>query len=148
MLESGRNDITVVDAQRESATGQRVCWGGEIVGVTVGELQTCFEVSERPLAPDTRPREAEATLGRVITCAPGYYDPAIYEHGHALTVVGTLEHPVVGRIGTTQYCYPRVAAERLYLWPPREPAPGFYEPWTFPCEESFWGPWTTTPWGD
>ncbi len=145
--DSRGTEITVADAQHENAVGRRVRWGGDIVGVTPGERQTCFEVIERPLTADARPSETAPMLGRFVTCASGYYDPAIYGHGRALTVVGKLEPAVTGKIGAATYDYPRVAAEHLYLWPPREPAPAFYDPWTYPFEESFWHPWADTPWG-
>lgn len=142
------SELTPVDAQQESAVGRRVRWGGDIVSVKPGEELTCFEVIDRPLGRDARPRDTDETLGRFITCALGFYDPAIYDHGRQLTVIGTLETPAISEIGRAKLVYPRVLGERLYLWPRRKAASGSYGPWVSPSWEPYWGPWTSSPpWG-
>lgn len=141
------NDVTITQAQQQNLVGQRVRWGGDIARVTPGRERTCFEVVGRPLTREARPRAGDETDGRFITCAPGFYDPTVYEHGRQLTVIGTLEEAEVGKIGDFEYHYPRIAGEKLYLWPQREPAMAAYAPWANPYGEPYQGPWTFGPWG-
>jgi outer membrane lipoprotein len=115
--------ISVGRADHENLVGQRVRWGGDIAGVTMGEQDTCFEVISRPLTRDGQPRDTGQTSGRFIACAPGVYPRGLYE-GQEITVVGTLEKPTVRELGEGAHRYPRVAVEDLHFWPEqqREPA--------------------------
>lgn len=130
--------ISVAEAQRAALSGQRVRWGGMIVGTTPEKEETCFEILARPLNSEARPRRTDESEGRFIACVPGFYDPAVYSKGRELTVVGTLEQPEVRKIGEHEYQYPKVAAETVYLWPRRKESPVYYYPaWS----DWYWGPW-------
>lgn len=111
------------DAARENrgvGPNERVRWGGEILEVTPGENQTCFEVLSQPLDSSGRPRDredSEDSAGRFIACEEGFYDPAIFTRKRDLTVVGMLLESETRKIGEADYVYPRVQVEKLYLWP-------------------------------
>lgn len=136
-------DITPQMAQAKNATGQRVRWGGDIVQVTPERHQTCFEILSRPLEQDGRPQHSDRTYGRFIACAPGFYDPAVYTQQRSITVVGTIQTPVQGRVGHFDYTFPRLSAQSVYLWPKRERTRGYrddYGPFGDPFMDPFWGP--------
>lgn len=144
-------EITVAQAQGGDLEGQRVRWGGEIASTTTGKDDTCFEVVGRPLDKEARPRHTDQTEGRFIACVSGFYDPAVYEKGRELTVIGTLQASTVSKIGEYEYRYPRVAAETVYLWPKRPPySYVYYGPWGsplwYPYVYPYWGPWPYAPW--
>jgi outer membrane lipoprotein len=118
--------ISVTEARGGGLTGKRVRWGGVILSTTPGKEDTCFEILARPLNSKARPRRTDESKGRFIACAHGFYDPAVYSEGRDLTVVGTLQQPETHKIGEHEYEYPKVAAERVYLWPHRTYSPTYY----------------------
>jgi len=128
--------VTVADAQQRELAGARVRWGGPIARVENHELDTCFEVVSKPLDAAARPLPSDDSPGRFIACAPGFLDPAVYARDREVTVIGTMREVVTGKIGDFEYRFPRVDADRVYLWPEREvrvvyPYP--LDPW--------WGYW-------
>lgn len=149
-------ETTVAQAQGGNLEGQRVRWGGEITTTTTSKDETCFELVSRPLDKQARPRRTDQTDGRFLACAPSFYDPAVYEKGRELTVIGPLQAPTVGKIGEYEYRYPGVAAEKVYLWPKRPRyagayyGPWVYDPWVgpfwYPYGYPYWGPWPYGPW--
>jgi len=137
-------DITVAQAQQHDLSGQHVRWGGTIIKVTPHESQTCVEIVSRPLDDEARPVDTDETFGRFLACSSGFYDPEVYGEGRKVTVIGTLESSVVGKIGELSYQYPKVAAETVYLWPKLHPPRYIYQP-----IDPFWypyGPWPYGPW--
>jgi outer membrane lipoprotein len=128
--------VQVSDVQRADHTGERVRWGGLIVQTRPEQNQTCFELVSLPLDARARPRLVDQTYGRFEACAPGFYDPAIYEERREVTVVGPVQDVVTGNVGAQEYRFPRVAAETVYLWPPR-PDPSLYYDGAYPS----WDPW-------
>lgn len=139
-LRGSHEAVTVRDAQSKPATGARVRWGGKIAAVSTRAEETCFEIVSHPLDAAARPRETDETEGRFVACAAGFFDPAIYEVGREVTVVGTLTESVDGKIGERPYRFPRLAAEHVHLWPKREPTVIYrpvYDPFWYPY---WWGP--------
>src|SRR5262245_33365086 len=131
--------LTVRQAQEGDHTHSRVLWGGSVVTTTPRADDTCFEIVSRPLDGTARPIQTDDTDGRFIACAPGFYDPVVYEAGREVTVAGTLGDPIEGKIGERDYRFPRVEAEQVYLWPKRDEvvyAPA-YDPFWYPF---WWGP--------
>ena len=91
--------VTPEQASGDSATGERVRWGGSIVGVDPRSDSTCFEVLGRPLADNARPRRTDLGTGRFLACRGGFYDPAIFAAGREMTVVGRLAGSEVRPVG-------------------------------------------------
>jgi outer membrane lipoprotein len=120
------SELAPSDLEPDALQGRRVRWGGEIVDVTPAKRETCLEVLARPLDWQARPRETDESYGRFLACRPGFDDPAVYEAGREVTVVGTVGRPVVGKVGDYDYRYPVVEAEAVHLWPERvEQRPSF-----------------------
>jgi len=134
--------VTLAAARTGQDAGGRVRWGGEIVDVTPGSKETCFEILERPLDDRARPEKTDSSQGRFLACAPGFYDPAVYAKGRKVTVTGTLEGTnASGKIGDYEYEYPRVQADEVYLWPKRQRSREvYYVPTWYPWGPYF-GPW-------
>ena len=127
--------VQVPDVQRGEHTGERVRWGGVVVETRPAQNQTCFELVSLPLDGRARPRLVDQTYGRFEACAPGFYDPAIYEPRREVTVVGTVQDVVTGKVGDYDYRFPHVAADTVYLWPERPDPNVYYD--AYPS----WGPW-------
>ena len=88
--------IAVRQGQEGGLTGQRVRWGGSIVAVAPGKDDTCLELLSHPLQSDGRPRYTDASDGRFIACAAGFYDPEVYAKGREVTGVRGLEAGISG----------------------------------------------------
>lgn len=144
--------LTPRDAQvKPPPPGTRVRWGGTIVSTTPERERTCFEVVSQPLDRRARPAEPDQTLGRFVACAPGFYDPVIWEKGREMTVAGTLGEPVTRRVEGHEYRAPVVHADTVYLWPERPNVVYYYDPWRFDSYYHpawrWWGPpWRYGPW--
>ena len=124
-------------AVADNHAGERIRWGGEIIKVSPGENETCFEILSRELDATARPRKRDNSDGRFIACRAGFYDPEVFTKGRDLTVVGTVSGIEVGRVGQFDYTYPKVAAEAVYLWPPRPLVIEQRNAWPY---DPFWGP--------
>ncbi|WP_376696503.1 Slp family lipoprotein [Wenzhouxiangella sp. EGI_FJ10305] len=123
--------------------GERVRWGGSIVDTRPGESETCIEVLARTLDARARPRSGDADEGRFLACRDGFEDPAVFEGGRDITVVGTLTGFVEGNIGDFRYVYPRVEADTLFLWSEEVPARYYHDPWYY---RDPWWPYARFPW--
>jgi outer membrane lipoprotein len=118
--EGALSSITPNEAAVEPHTGELVRWGGVIAATNPQEKETCFDVISKPVDARFRPRDTDETLGRFRACAPGFYDPGIYEPGRLVTVVGALRGTVPAQVGDYTLDYPLVAADTVYLWKPVE----------------------------
>jgi outer membrane lipoprotein len=142
--------VTPKQAASQSAHGTRVRWGGEIIKVEPKAENTCFEVLSRALYPDARPRRHDGSDGRFIACSKGFYDPAVYTKGRDLTVTGSVAGTEQHRVGEFEYTYAHVDADNVYLWPKRDYANAYYDPWRPYYGDPFWNPywgggWWTPP---
>lgn len=140
-------DIPLAQAREnpEAYAGQRVRWGGTIANAKNGQTQTDLEVVGRDLTSSGRPRLIDSTTGRFIARVSGFLDPAVYEEGRQVTVVGALTETVTGRIGEHAYRYPVVKAETVHLWEPiaeRSNRDLYYDPFYY---DPFWYPWRPLP---
>jgi outer membrane lipoprotein len=141
------NDFAAVTPQQaasQSAGNVRVRWGGEIINVEPKNDATCFEVLGRDLYADARPNRRDGSDGRFIACGKGFYDPAVYTRGRDLTVVGQLSGTEQHQVGDYNYTYAHVNADEVYLWPKRQYAAGYYDPW-WPYYGGPFGPWWGPP---
>lgn len=121
--------------------GQNVRWGGSIVDTRPGKSETCIEILSRSLDKRARPQGGDADEGRFLACREGFEDPAIFESGRDITVVGSLTGFVEGRIGEFRYIYPRVTADTLFLWGQETPR-YYHDPWYYDP----WWPYARFPW--
>ncbi len=114
-------ELMPIDAARDERIGQRVRWGGEIIAIDNRADASCFELLAKPLASSARPARGDQSAGRFLACRSGFYDPAKFEVGREVTVIGTIDGIEPRPIGEFQYRYPRVAADVIYLWQERDP---------------------------
>lgn len=134
--------VTPQQAVSQSAGGQRVRWGGEIINVEPRADVTCFEVLSRELYADARPNNHhDHSNGRFVACGKGFYDPAVYTKGRDLTVTGSLNGTEQHKVGEYTYTFPQVSADQVYLWPERNYASGYYGPYYDPFWGPYWGGW-------
>lgn len=143
--------VTVAQAQQDPTRfiGQRVRWGGSILGVRNRPQVTEIEVLARPLGNDGEPRVDASGEGRFIAEVHGFVDPTEYPENRRLTVAGRIDRVETRSVGEYPYRFPVLAAETLFLWseplppspyPRRYPWPG-YDAWYYPGYGPWWGPW-------
>jgi outer membrane lipoprotein len=138
-----QGDFASSAPDQPAAEGERVRWGGTIVAVEPKQEVTCFQILSRELGPTARPRETDFSAGRFIACRSGFYDPAIFDIGREVTVVGNRSGEETRRVGEYDLRLPRVAADVVYLWPVRYSFDEYY----YPGPSLFWGPGWAPGWG-
>jgi outer membrane lipoprotein len=104
-------------AEIQDLRGDEVLWGGTIVSSTNLENSTRLEVLAYPLDSAQLPETFANPTGRFLVAKQGYLETVDYSPGRLVTVKGTLTKTHEGQIGETEYTYPVVAADQLYLWP-------------------------------
>lgn len=107
------------DAVAAGRTGTPVRWGGIIIAVEPQAEHTCIQILSRELGPDTRPRQRDPSEGRFVACRAGFYDPEVFTDGREVTVTGHVVAMTTRVVGEYGYTMPEVAADVIYLWPPR-----------------------------
>ncbi len=128
--------ISPTEAALEQRTGAYVRWGGQIVSVSHTKHHTCFNVLGRPLDSRAKPEQSDAVDGRYRACAPGFYDPEVYEKGRSITTTGVIAREATQRFESFDLRVPEVAADVVYLWPRR----AYYAPYpAYPFFGYGWG---------
>ncbi len=140
--------VAEVRAQPRRYAGERVRWGGEVLGVRNLKRHSWLEVLARPLYSLGEPMPERPAEGRFLVKADGFLDPMEYKKGESVTVVGRLSALRNRNVGQYEYAYPVVSAESLYLWP-REARPVRRRHRGFIHDPFFWDPWHPfySPWG-
>lgn len=115
--------LEAVRANPEAFVDTRVRWGGSIARVENRSDETLIEIVEHPLRRYGRPQASYQSEGRFVAQIPGFLDPAIYDEGRRITVIGTLKGSIHRKIGEHPYEFPLVAADEHRLW--EEPDPGY-----------------------
>ena len=142
-------DVAQVQGQPQRYLGQRVRWGGSIIGITNGKRLTEIEILARPLDASGAPNRDAPGRGRFIAEVTSFLDPAEYPKDRELTLVGILIGVVTRPVGEFPYDYPVVRTEARHLWPvPASvlygpPYPGFgpwYDPWFGPWYDPWYRP--------
>jgi outer membrane lipoprotein len=148
LQEGAVSELTPNSAQTENVIGTKIRWGGTILDVKTSTDETCFEILSFPLDRTGRPEESDDSRGRFIACDAGFYDPAVYAQGREMTVIGKIEQLIQAKVGEYDYRYPKVAIEKLYLWPkPYVFRDRYVEPlpWGWPYRRSirdrYYGSW-------
>lgn len=135
--------LAPTDATRPEAVGAIVRWGGTIAAVEPQKDRTCFQVVGHALDASSRPLADDRSVGRFLACRAGFYDPQVFAEGREITISGRIDGEETRLIGEYEYRHPRVAADVIYLWPPRrEIDMVVHDPW-YPYP--WYGPWRR-PW--
>lgn len=145
-LQGQFSQITPRDSVTTAQQGTTVRWGGQIIQTKPTQGKTCFEMLGTPLSASGRPNpdQPDANDGRFIACRTGFYDPAVFKPGRAVTFIGKVVGVDQTRIGEYDYKLPKIDADVVYLWPivqqvdviPVYP----YGPWG-----PYWGPYSPGP---
>jgi outer membrane lipoprotein len=139
--------LTSVRLDIDRYIGAEVRWGGEISKVENRADQTWIEIVRRRLWEDGKPKTSGKSDGRFIASFTGFVDPVVYEVGHLLTVVGTIEDKVKRPIGEYDYVFPIVTVEGSYLWKVTTVAryPNYPPPWWYYDLRYYHGPYYRHP---
>ena len=127
---------TPQQAQSGGHDGERVRWGGIIIKANPLPEQTCFEMMGLSLDSTAEPRSDDNSLGRFIACAKGFYEPALYTSGRAVTFTGEIDGAEQQKVGEYKYSFPRLNADAVFLWPIRPNI--VYVPYYDPFWDPFW----------
>ncbi len=79
---------------------------------------TDLEILQKPMDRDGRPLDADATEGRFLMQTDQFLDPAVYERGRFITVIGEVAGKEIRPIDEVLYQYPVINAKNLRLWRP------------------------------
>ena len=116
---AGVNDqLTPLQASQSAkqAIGQTVIWGGLILSIRNLPDYTQLEVLAYPLDSDSRPQTSGEPGGRFLVKRQGYLESAEYAPGRYVSVKGRITGMQKGKISETEYLYPQVDAEQIFLW--------------------------------
>ena len=116
-----------------------VLWGGVIIETTNKKDETLIKVIQTELDMAKRPQELDISGGRFLIRYQGFLDPAIYEKGREITIIGEIVGKEVIPLGEVQYTYPVILSKETYLWEKRSEfmyvsPPSWYYP--FWCNRS------------
>jgi outer membrane lipoprotein len=122
-------DVTPQMALRNfnAAQGREVLWGGVVVNSSNLADATQIEVLAYPLDDRQRPNTDRSPIGRFLAVNPGYLETADFAPGRLITVRGTVEDQMTGKIGEASYTYPVVEMTDNQLWQ-REQTADFSRP--------------------
>jgi outer membrane lipoprotein len=98
------------------AIGETVIWGGMILSIRNLTDRTQLEILAYPLDSRDRPKPDAEPIGRFILTQRGYLEPAEYAAGRFVSLRGRITGSRRGKIDETDYRYPVVEAEKLFLW--------------------------------
>ncbi len=96
--------------------GKTVLFGGDIIKTENSPDKTLIVVLQRSLNSDNKPSGGDRSAGRFIVSVPGFLDPAIFQPGRQITVVGVVAGKEVRALDDIEYIYPVIDRRRLYLW--------------------------------
>lgn len=117
-----------------------VRWGGIIQSIDNKKLGTELEIIVRKLDNIARPLLEDSSPGRFIAIFEGFLEPAIYEPGREITIVGRISGQSIRLIGEYNYTYPIVNIDSHHLWEKQSVAYPYDYPWYGPWYDP-WYPW-------
>ena len=97
--------------------GEILMLGGKVIETTGTAGASEITVLQLPLGTRDRPQDGDHSQGRYLIQSDDFLDPAIYQQGSLLTVVGKLSGGETRSIGSFQYLYPVVKAIEIKPWP-------------------------------
>jgi outer membrane lipoprotein len=101
--------------------GETVMLGGKVLRTDAAQSASEIAVLQMPLDTSNKPKDTDESEGRFLIRSNQFLDPAIYEQGRPITVVGRLAGKQARSIGGFEYVYPVVEAIELKAWPwPRQ----------------------------
>lgn len=101
----------------DSYVSEVVMLGGKILEIKVSSTSSELTVLQLALGRSGRPANLDQSEGRFLVRSEQFLDPATYQKGMLLTVVGILKDSRIRAIGSLDYVYPIVEAIEIKLWP-------------------------------
>ena len=90
---------------------------GKILESNVSSTLSELTVLQLALGDNGRPVNLDQSHGRFIVESKQFLDPAIYQKGMLLTLVGKLKGSKIQAIGGFDYVYPLLEPIEIKLWP-------------------------------
>jgi outer membrane lipoprotein len=91
--------------------------GGKILETNVSSTLSELTVLQLALDNNVRPVNLDQSHGRFLVQSKEFLDPAIYQKGILLTLVGKLKGSEARAIGGFDYVYPLIEPIEIKLWP-------------------------------
>ena len=101
----------------DSFIDEVVILGGMILEIQSSQTSSEVIVLQLPLGSKSRPVNSDQSKGRFLVQTDQFLDPAIFQKGRLLTVVGTLKTSQARAIGGFKYVYHILEAIEIKLWP-------------------------------
>lgn len=103
--------------QSQNQLSQQARWGGKITAVENREESTVIDVLHYELSNSGKPQASDQSAGRFRIYMQGFLDPAIYEQGRMVTVLGKLAPHEQVLVGSHPLKHPVIYGQELHLWP-------------------------------
>ncbi len=100
----------------EKYDGKLLLFGGEIVDARNLEAGASIIVLQRPLDGECRPSWTAESGGRFLIVSKAFLDLGAFRRGRSITVIGRVDGSQAMPLRGTEYWYPLLVAEQLYLW--------------------------------
>ena len=97
-----------------------VIFGGKIIETKTTPDSSELVVLQMPLDNNNRPQNLDQSKGRFLVRSELFLDPAIYQKGALISIVGIMKGSQTRTIGGFNYVYPLLQAIEIKLWPPRQ----------------------------
>ena len=107
-----------VQKEPERYRGKVLMVGGMIVETKNLQEGTQFEVLQKPLEGNGRPRETDESGGRFLVLSPQFHDAAVFQRGRAITFIAEVVGQRAQPLGEISYRYPVLKARETHLWSP------------------------------
>jgi outer membrane lipoprotein len=102
-----------------SYKGRTVLLGGEILSAKRLKEGTQLEILQLPTHDDDPPTSRRTdSQGRFLALERDGRDPASYQPGTRVTLVGEVTGDMVGPLDESEYRYPTLDIKHLYVWAP------------------------------
>lgn len=112
---------TQVAQSPERYQGNTVIWAGTVVQVTNFDDHSEIEILSYPLDRSQRPSIASNNAqGRFIAVLPGFVEPLNFPPGAPITVRGTVDGTLAGKVGEAPYVFARVKVLQHHVWTAEE----------------------------
>ncbi len=105
--------------------GDRLVWGGEVIALENLKDRTRIEILAYPLDARRRPMLDEPSQGRFLVEQAGYLEATDFPPRRLVTVYGTLQRQITGKVGEAAYQYPLLEAAKIHRWSLTEPRLGW-----------------------
>lgn len=138
LMEQVDGSIRFQDIQKnpEKYIGKKVVFGGVLIETQNRRDETILRVVQTDLDIEKKPIRLDQSAGRFLVRVTAFLDPAIYERGREVTVLGEVIGKEVSSLGEIEYTYPVILATKIRLWEKQPVAPPYYFDWYWG-----WGPY-------